>query len=159
MNIRTDIICSECDVDLKDKLVMGETMEPRKTIVDIKTKEQLDEKTLADLIKNAQIPSASIVGISSANFTGISEESLRIINTPYPVTREVLKNDWIIANKKIEQSILEGNIEGYISVCSCVKTEVHTIVLCEISKTVYSDGSYKIHYNPLTINTIKRMPE
>ena len=42
MNIRTDIICSEYDVDLKDKVAMGETEFPKQPNTNI------DEKTLAD---------------------------------------------------------------------------------------------------------------
>lgn len=159
MNIRTNIICSECDIDLKDKVAMGETespKEPNLTIVDIKTKEGLDEKTLADLIKNSQIPTASIVGIPTIN----SGTFALIQQDTYCHMSEVLRQEWIIPNKNIEKEILEGNERSYIyTSCSLKTPDTTLLVLVEVCKNYYSDGSYKISYKPLTFSQIKRMPE
>ena len=90
MNIRTDIICSECDVDLKDKAIMDET-------------NGIKEKTISDLFAQAVIASQGqgcIVhpGIAST-VPAITSASVHVsvaAIADYCYQSEVIGNEWVI---------------------------------------------------------------
>lgn len=154
MNIRTDIICSECNVDLKDKVIMGET-------------NGIKEKTISDLFAQVVIAAqgqGTIVhsGIASTvpSITGIDS----CVNIPpvadYCYQSEVIGNEWVIPSKAVEQQILNGNEFNYIHMSISLKIpDCQLLVLCEVRKDHWSDGSYKRSYHPLTYSKLKRMPE
>jgi len=144
------IICSENNVDLKDKVIMGEQPSKVTPIFPLLDTKVTAEMTLGDLIKNAQIPSVSIVGfptdvtIPVRNFCHISQ---------------VLGQEWVVPNIKIAEEIKNRNPNGYIYIESQSGDAKAILVLCEEIKDLYEDGSYKIRYNPVTHRTVKRMPE
>jgi len=150
MNDRSIIICSECDVDLKDKVIMSEQPSKVTTIFPVVDTKVMDERTLGDLIKNLQIPVSDIVGIST-NASFCNHNSCHI--------SEVLGQEWVVPNIKISDEIKNRNPNGYIYV-ECQSGDAKAIlVLCEEIKDIYNDGSYKIRYNPITHHNVKRMPE
>ena len=119
----------------------------------------VDEKTLAELVKAVSLSPISI-SVATGSITGISEEQQKIINTPSIHCTQDLGKDWIIPNSKIVEEILAGNERNYIYTCCSLKTPDTTfLVLCKVSKDMYTDSSYKIRYTPLTADIIKRMPE
>lgn len=154
MNIKTDIICSECDVDLKDKTVMGETG-------------KIKEKTIGDLFAQAIVADQGqgcIVhsGIASTvpSLTSASLHTSVQAVADYCYQSEVIGNEWVIPSKAIEQQILNGNEFNYIHMSISLKIpDCKVLVLCEVRKDHWSDGSYKRSYHPLTYSKLKRMPE
>lgn len=164
MNIRTDIICSECDVDLKDKMVMGETsIGSVTTLPSVKAKEgiEMSEKTLSDLIRNNQL---DMLRLGSASIQGSPSPLLitaaYVFDEPHFTGSEIVGNEWVIPNKVTEEQILNGNEFNYIHMAISLKVpDCKVLVLCEVRKEYWSDGSYKRKYHPLSYSQLKRMPE
>ena len=123
----------------------------------------IDKKTLADVIKNAQsvTGTASISNLDSfSSVVNISEEQLKIINTPSLISSQMLRHEWVVPNRAVDKSIMTGNYDDYVFInCTFTKGAVGRLVLCEIYKDQFSDGSYKIRYSPVTASKLKRMPE
>lgn len=157
MNIRTDIICSECDVDLKDKVAMGETELPKQPNTNT------DEKTLADLIKNSQdvLKGCSVTGKVSVVPIGIPTH-LITMSSNYISYSQVLGQVWVVPTNEINDSIMKhNNPHGYVYVksYSVLSKLPAVLVLCEEIKDSFNDGSFKIRYNPITNENVKRMTE
>ena len=154
MNIRTDIICSECDVDLKDKAITGET-------------NGIKEKTISDLFTQAVISAQgqgciihSGVASTGPALTSASIHASVQAVADYCYQSEVIGNEWVIPTKAIEQQILNGNEFNYIHMSISLKIpDCQVLVLCEVRKDHWSDGSYKRSYHPLSYSQLKRMPE
>jgi hypothetical protein len=167
MNIRTDIICSESNIDLKDKIAMGENSTPLPS-ADNQSTEIISEKTIADLfVKSVLMDNGSGNLIHSATVcTGPKDFDVSAVLTTvaaladYCYESQVLGREWVIPNSTIQQEILSGNEPSYIHTHCSLKTPDTTIlVLCEVRKDYWSDGSYRIKYHPLTYSQLKRMPE
>ncbi len=166
MNIRTDIICSESDIDLKDKVAMDETelpKQPNSNVVDINSQSNADEKTLADLIKNSQdvMKGCSVTGKVSVVPIGIPTH---LITKPskYISYSQVLGQVWVVPTNEIEDSIVKyNNPRGYVYIQSYSQLSKlpAILVLCEEIKNSFNDGSFKISYNPITHENVKRMTE
>lgn len=157
MDIRTDIICSECDVDLKDKVAMGETElpnQPNTNVIDIKSQSNIDEKTLADLIKNSEdaMKGCSITGIVSVTPVGLPTH-LITMPSKYVSYSEVLGQEWVIPSESVLKEISDGNEIGYVY----LDTACGILVLCEVVKDVYNDTSGKIRSIPVNKNNLRRM--
>lgn len=120
----------------------------------------IDEKTLADVIKNAEqgLLTGSISGLSIAIHNGIYPGHITG-PSKYVEYKEVIRHEWVVPNEKIRKAIEEGNKENYIFMTCTIQQHPAKLVLCEVSKDVYNDRTFKINYNTLTAETIKRMPE
>lgn len=162
MNDRTNIICSECKVDLKDKITMSGHESKVTPIFHSDEPKVVTEVTLADIVKNSQKYGhcGSITGIASITPVGLPADSFAIRSSQNLChMSEVLGQEWVVPNIKISDEIKNRNLNGYIYV-ECQSGEAKAIlVLCEEVKELYEDGSYKIRYNPVTHRTVKRMPE
>ena len=157
MNIRTDIICSECDVELKDKVAMGETELPKQPNTNT------DEKTLADLIRNSEdaMKGCSVTGKVSIVPIGIPTH-LITMPSKYISYSQVLGQEWVFPTNEINESIVKhDNPHGYVYIESFSKLSKLPVVLvlCEEIKDSFNDGSFKIRYNPITHENVKRMTE
>ncbi len=144
------IICSEMDIDLKDKTIM----ENKNVITPIS-----GEFDPADLAANKGLIEQLLINITDA-VSNMPVTSITNIDKLYQqsvscIGYEDLGNHWMLANNKTIESIKNGNNDNFIF----VKSEDDYIVLVNIKKNLYDDGSYKRDYSPLTISTIKRMPE
>lgn len=146
---------------------MGENSTPLPS-TDNQSTEIISEKTIADLfLKSALLCDGSVNSINSATvYTGPKDFDVSAVLTTVPALAdycyqsEVLGREWIIPNSTIQQEILSGNEPSYIHTCCSLKTPDTTIlVLCEVRKDYWSDGSYRIKYQPLTFSQLKRMPE
>lgn len=116
----------------------------------------VDEKTLADLIKNSQ----TFLANNSGNIPCITNGDFAIDTKPFCHMSEVLRQEWVIPNNKVLEEINSGNNNDYIFICCSLKTpNVTTLVLCDVIKKLYTDGSYKIVYNPVSAHQLKRMSE
>lgn len=157
MNIRTDIICSECDVDLKDKVIMGETKLSNQPNINI------DEKTIADLIKNSEdsMKECSVTGTASIAPNGISTH-LITMSSKHISYSQVLGQVWAVPTNEINDSIVkDNNPHGYVYIQSYSQLSKlpAILVLCEEIKDSFNDCSFKIRYNPITHENVKRMSE
>lgn len=162
MENRSIIICSESNVDLKDKVVMGEQLPNVIQIFPSLDSEVTGEVTLADIIKNSQKYGhcASITGVASISPIGLPADSFAIRpsqNLCY--MSEVLGQEWVVPNIKISDEIKNRNPNGYIYIESQSGDAKAILVLCEEVKQLFEDGSYKIVYNPVTHRNVKRMSE
>ena len=116
----------------------------------------IDEKTLADLIKNSQIPTASIIGIPTINSATFALTQ----SDKYCYLSQLLKQEWVIPNKTISDSINKNNRENYIFInCTFEFETPGKLVLCNVYKDEYSDGSFKFRYDPVVADNLKRIPE
>lgn len=144
------IICSEMDIDLKDKSIM-ENIENKNIITPIQC--EFDPTTL---ITNKNLIENLLINITNAaiNMPSLSNSNIDQLykNSVACIGYEDLGNHWMLANNKTVESIKDGNKDNFIF----VKSENDYIVLVNIKKDLYDDGSYKRVYSPLTI---KRMPE
>ena len=163
MNIRSNIVCSEYNIDLKDKVVMSEQQCSVLTMNTGKTDnvEPMTEKTLTDLIRNNQL---DLIRMGSASVQGFATPLIitaaHIHNEAYCTGSEVTGSEWVIPNKETEEKILNGNESNYIHMCISLKVpDYKVLVLCEVRKEYWSDGSYKRKFYPLTYSQLKRMPE
>lgn len=157
MSNQYSIICSECDVDLKDKVIMGETKLSNQPNINI------DEKTIADLIKNSEdsMKGCSVTGTASIAPNGIPTH---LITKPskYISYSQVLGQVWVVPTNEINDSIMKhNNPHGYVYVktYSVLSKLPAVLVLCEEIKDSFNDGSFKIRYNPITHENVKRMTE
>lgn len=137
------IICSESGIDLKDKKSLDPCLEGLRIV---------DEKTIADIVKNSQ------TFLANNNVTNIT--SITPVDSNYGYQKSLvgykdLGEHWVLANEATKKIIKEGN-SNYIFY---KQDNDNYIVLVHIKKDLYDDGSYKTLYNPLTLSTIKRMPE
>ena len=158
MNDRSAIICSESGIDAKDKKAMGEESNknvgtPLPNVTGVCS---IDEKTLADLIKNSQ----SLLANNQGSVTTISNGDFAIDTTPFCNMSQVLRQEWVIPNSKVLEEFLSGNKNEYIFICcSLAGPDVTHLVLCDVVKNSYSDCSYRIVYNPVSHRQLNRMPE
>ncbi len=159
MNDRADIICSECEVDLKDKITMSEHGSKVTPIFHSDETKVVSEVTLADIVKNSQ-KYGVLTGVATISPVGLPNDSFVIkqaSNLCY--MSEVLGQEWVVPNIKISDEIKNRNPNGYIYVESHSGDAKAILVLCEEVKQMFEDGSYKIVYNPVTHRNVKRMSE
>lgn len=153
MNDQYNIICSEMDIDLKDKSIMGQNSTPLPVI----NPGDINEKTLADLIKNSTLPTNNI-----SNIINLSPEQLANLNKPYIRQTQILGQEWVVPTREIISRVKdENNPDGYVyvKINGGGVSATAVLILCEEIKELYSDGSYKIRYNPVTNKNVKRMSE
>lgn len=164
MSVRPDIVCSESGMDLKDKKAMQES-EQRNCHTPIfgTDPNPVDQDTLSDIIREAQfllINGRVTQDSVSANITTISEEQKRIYNVPALLSTELLRQEWVIPSRSVDKSIMSGNFDDYVFInCTFTRGAVGRLVLCNIYKDNFSDGSFKTRFSPITASTVKRMPE